>query len=82
MINCSSNKEKKPRKLEKGCHMLQEAQEVMEDTLEAVMEVEMADMKVSIVEIMMEINLQQAMEILIITAGLELMETITMGNQL
>lgn len=82
MINFSSSKEKKPRKLEKGCHMLQEALEVMEDTLEVAMEVEMVDIKASIVEIMMEINLQQVMGILIITVGLELTETIAMGNRL
>lgn len=62
--------------------MLQEAQEVMEDTLGVAMEVEMVDIKASIVEIMMEINLQQVMGILIITVALELMETIAMGNQL
>lgn len=62
--------------------MLQEALEVMEDTLEVAMEVEMVDIKASIVEIMMEINLQQVMGILIITVGLELTETIAMGNRL
>lgn len=62
--------------------MLQEALEVMEDTLEVAMEVEMVDIKASIVEIMMEINLQQVTGILIITVGLELTETIAMGNRL